>query len=43
MDFIKDSTGGEFSDWGDIFSNFGDPEGLAEQFQNGGLEGLPIE
>ena len=43
MDFIKESTGGEFSNWSDIFSNLGDPEGLAEQFQNGGLEGLPIE
>lgn len=43
MDFIKESTGGEFSNWGDIFSNLGDLEGLAEQFQNGGLEGLPIE
>ena len=43
MDFIKESTGGEFSNWGDIFSNPGDLEGLAEQFQNGGLEGLPIE
>ena len=43
MDFIKESTGGEFSNWGDIFSNLGDPEGLAEQFQNGGLEGLPVE
>ena len=43
MDFIKESTGGEFSKWGDIFSNLGDPEGLTEQFQNGGLEGLPIE
>ena len=28
---------------GDIFSNLGDLEGLTEQFQNGGLEGLPIE
>ena len=36
MDFIKESTGGEFS-------NLGDLEGLTEQFQNGGLEGLPIE
>ena len=43
MDFIKESTGGEFSNWGDIFSNLGDLEGLIEQFQNGGLEGLPIE
>lgn len=43
MDFIKESTGGEFSKWGDIFSNLGDLEGLTEQFQNGGLEGLPIE
>ena len=43
MDFIKESTGGEFSNWGDIFSNLGDLEGLTEQFQNGGLEGLPIE
>ena len=43
MDFIKESIGDEFSNWGDIFSNLGDPEGLAEQFQNGGLEGLPIE
>jgi len=43
MDFIKESTGGEFSSWGDIFSNLGDLEGLTEQFQNGGLEGLPIE
>ena len=43
MDFIKESIGGEFSNWGDIFSNLGDPEGLAEQFQNGSLEGLPIE
>ena len=43
MDFIKESTGSEFSNWGDIFSNLGDLEGLAEQFQNGGLEGLPIE
>ena len=43
MDFIKESTGGEFSNLGDIFSNLGDLEGLAEQFQNGGLEGLPIE
>ena len=42
-DFIMESTGGEFSNWGDIFSNLGDLEGLAEQFQNGGLEGLPIE
>ena len=42
-DFIKESTGGEFSNWGDIFSNLGGLEGLAEQFQNGGLEGLPIE
>ena len=24
--------GGEFSNWGDIFSNLGDLEGLAEQF-----------
>ncbi len=43
MDFIKESTGGEFSNWGDIFSKLSDPEGLAEQFQNGGLESLPIE
>ena len=43
MDFIKESTGGEFSNWGDIFSNLGDLEGLTEQFQNGGLESLPIE
>ena len=43
MDFIKESTGGEFSNWGDIFSNLGDLEGLTEQFQNGGLEDLPIE
>ena len=43
MDFIKKSTGDEFSNWGDIFSNLGDLEGLTEQFQNGGLEGLPIE
>ena len=43
MDFIKESTGGEFSNWGDIFSKLGDLEGLTEQFQNGGLEGLPIE
>ena len=43
MDFIKESTGGEFSNWGDIFSNLGDLEGLTEEFQNGGLEGLPIE
>ena len=43
MDFIKESTGGEFSNCGDIFSNLGDLEGLTEQFQNGGLEGLPIE
>ena len=43
MDFIKESTGGEFSNWSDIFSNLGDLEGLTEQFQNGGLEGLPIE
>ena len=43
MAFIKESTGGEFSNWGDIFSNLGDLEGLTEQFQNGGLEGLPIE
>ena len=43
MDFIKESIGGEFSNWGDIFSNLGVLEGLAEQFQNGGLEGLPIE
>lgn len=43
MDFIKESTGGEFRIGGDIFSNLGDLEGLAEQFQNGGVEGLPIE
>ncbi len=43
MDFIKESTGGEFSNWGDIFSNLGDPEGLVEQFQNGGPHSLPIE
>ena len=43
MDFIKESTGGEFSNWSDIFSNLGDLEGLVGQFQNGGLEGLPIE
>ena len=43
MDFIKESTGGEFSNWGDIFSNLGDLEGLTEQFQNDGLEDLPIE
>ena len=39
----ENNNGGEFSNWGDIFSNLGDLEGLAEQFQNGGLEGLPIE
>ncbi len=38
-----DNLSGEFSNWGDIFSNLGDPEGLAEQFRNGGLESLPIE
>ena len=42
-DDLTTLTGGEFSNWGDIFSNLGDPEGLTEQFQNGGLEGLPIE
>ena len=40
---LVEENGGEFSNWGDIFSNLGDPEGLTEQFQNGGLEGLPIE
>ncbi len=43
MDFVKESTGGEFSNWSDIFSNLGNPEGFAEQFENGGLESLPIE
>ncbi len=42
MEGMEDN-GGEFSNRGDIFSNLGDLEGLPEQFQNGGLEGLPIE
>lgn len=42
-DFIRESTGGEFSGWGDIFGNLGDLEGLIEQFENGGFENLPIK
>ena len=43
MDYINQLTDGQFSDFGDLFGQLGDLEGLTEQFQNGGLEGLPIE
>ena len=43
VDYVGDVTGGEFSDFEDLFGQFGDLEGLAEQLGNGGLEGLPIE
>ena len=43
MDYINQLTDGQFSDFGDLFGQLGDFEGLMEQFQNGGLENLPIE
>ena len=43
MDYINQLTDGQFSDFGDLFGQLGDLEGLMEQYQNGGLEGLPIE
>jgi len=43
MDYINQLTDGQFSDFGDLFGQFGDLEGIMDQYQNGGLEGLPIE
>ena len=43
MDYINQLTDGQFSDFGDLFGQLGDLEGLMEQFKNGGLENLPIE
>ena len=43
MDFINQLTDGQFSDFGDLFGQLGDLEGIMDQYQNGGLEGLPIE
>ena len=43
MDYINQLTDGQFSDFGDLFGQLGDLEGIMDQYQNGGLEGLPIE
>ena len=43
MDYINQLTDGQFSDFGDLFGQLGDLEGIMDQYQNGGLEGLPID
>ena len=43
MDYINQLTDGQFKDFGDLFGQLGDLEGIMNQYQNGGLEGLPIE
>ena len=43
MDYLGQITDGQFSDFGDLFGQLGDLEGIMDQYQNGGLEGLPIE
>jgi len=46
MDYINQLTGGEFGGLGDLFGQLGELGELAdimEQYQNGGLENLPVE